>query len=198
MDKTKERDLIDKKFFPLISKMDALGKQERVIVAIDGGSGSGKTTLSSRLEQVYDCNVFHMDDFFLRKEQRTQERLMEVGGNVDWERFLSQVLIPLSRGETIDYVRFDCASFAFLPAKKIEPKKINIIEGSYSMHPKLSEMYDLGVFLDISSKLQEERIKKRNSPELAKRFLEEWIPMERRYHEGMQVKERCDLCIKID
>lgn len=30
---------------------------------------------------------FGLDDFFLRMEQRTPERLREVGGNVDYERF---------------------------------------------------------------------------------------------------------------
>lgn len=37
-----------------------------------------------------------MDDFFLRIEQRTPERMTEVGGNVDYERFLETVLFPVS------------------------------------------------------------------------------------------------------
>ena len=32
---------------------------------------------------------------------------------------------------------------------------------------------------------------------LAKRFFEEWIPMEHVYFEKMQVKERCDIVIDI-
>lgn len=200
MDKTREKrkEVLDERFLPLLSKIDTLLEHGRVIFAIDGGSGSGKTTLSNMLAQIYDCNVFHMDDFFLRQEQRTKERLSEVGGNVDWERFLAEVLVPLYKEENIDYVRFDCATFDLLPAKKMEPKKLNVIEGSYSMHPKLAEKYDFGVFLEISPKLQEERIRNRNSPELAERFFEEWIPKEQKYHEIMKVKERCDLCIKID
>lgn len=200
MDKTREKrkEVLDERFLPLLSKIDTLLEHGRVIFAIDGGSGSGKTTLSNLLAQIYDCNVFHMDDFFLRQEQRTKERLSEVGGNVDWERFLAEVLVPLYKEENIDYVRFDCATFDSLPAKKMEPKKLNVIEGSYSMHPKLAEKYDFGVFLEISPKLQEERIRNRNSPKLAERFFEEWIPKEQKYHEIMKVKERCDLCIKID
>ena len=185
-------------FLPVFEKIDSLLQQEKVIFAIEGGSGSGKTTLSKLLEQVYDCNVFHMDDFFLRPVQRTKERFEEPGGNVDRERFLEEVLLPLSKNEPVDYVRFDCSTFTLLPAKKISPKKLNIIEGSYSMHPVLAGWYDFGVFLDISTTLQEERIKKRNSPEQVKRFLEEWIPMERKYHEAMKVRERCDLKIRIN
>ena len=58
------------------SKIDMLlGEKDFVIVDIDGKCTSGKTTLASKLAEIYDCNVFHMDDFFLRPEQRTPERL---------------------------------------------------------------------------------------------------------------------------
>lgn len=193
-----ERKWMEEKFLPLFSAIDLLLKQGKATIAIDGGSGSGKTTLSKLLEERYDCNIFHMDDFFLRPVQRTKERLEEPGGNVDWERFLEEVLLPLEKEEEINYVRFDCATFTLLPAKKIVPKKLNVIEGSYSMRPELAGKYDFSVFLDISPEKQKERIQKRNSQELAKRFFEEWIPMEQRYHEVMNVKERCNLSIKID
>ena len=49
-----------------------------ILVAIDGNCGSGKTTLGEYLAQLFDCNLFHMDDFYLRVEQRTPERLEEV------------------------------------------------------------------------------------------------------------------------
>ena len=62
---------------------ELLAQKDMVIVAIDGKCTSGKTTLASKLAQIYDCNVFHMDDFFLRPEQRIPERLAEVGGNVE-------------------------------------------------------------------------------------------------------------------
>ena len=42
-----------------------LSQQDQVIIAIDGKCTSGKTTLASKLAEIYDCNVFHMDDFFL-------------------------------------------------------------------------------------------------------------------------------------
>ena len=50
-----------------------------MVVAIDGNSGAGKSTLAALIADVYDCNLFHMDDFFLRPEQRTEERLKETG-----------------------------------------------------------------------------------------------------------------------
>ena len=66
---------------------ELLTQKDMVIVAIDGKCTSGKTTLASKLTEIYDCNVFHMDDFFLRPEQRTPERFVEVGGNGDRRKF---------------------------------------------------------------------------------------------------------------
>ena len=50
----------------IISEIDRLLCRDKVIVAIEGGSASGKTTLANKLAEVYDCNVFHMVDFFLQ------------------------------------------------------------------------------------------------------------------------------------
>ena len=51
----------------ICARLDLLLEQKAfVIVAIDGKCTSGKTTLASKLAEIYDCNVFHMDDFFLR------------------------------------------------------------------------------------------------------------------------------------
>ena len=167
------------------------------IVAIDGRSASGKTTLSKRLEKKYDCTVFHMDDFFLQPHQRTKERLAEVGGNFDRERFLEEVLLPLKTGATIKYRRFDCSTMALEKEIRILPKPLVIIEGVYSMHPDLSKYYDFSLFLDISPDLQKKRILQRNSPQKAERFFAEWIPMENRYFEATRVSERCHMKLTV-
>ena len=62
---------------------------------------------------------------------------------------------------------------------------------------KLSDHYDLSVFLDIDPDLQKKRIEKRNSKELAERFYSEWIPLEKIYFSEMQVARRCDICIRV-
>ena len=172
-------------------------KDGHVKLAIEGGSASGKTTLAALLESMYDCTVFHMDDFFLRPEQRTPARFAEIGGNVDRERFLDEILIPLSENRPITYRRFDCSTFSLLPATHVVPKPLTVVEGTYSMHPELEKYYDISVFLHISSKYQRERIEKRNTPETAIRFFNEWIPLEIRYFDVSKVKERCDIIIEI-
>lgn len=185
-------------FEPLFAELDRrLAGNVPVRLAIEGGSASGKTTLGQILAERYSCTVFHMDDFFLRPEQRTASRFAEPGGNVDRERFLEEVLLPLRRGEKVSYQRFDCASMTLQKPIEIVPGKLVVTEGAYSMHPELAPYYDLSVFLDIPPELQRERISRRNTPEKAKRFFTEWIPMERAYFAAFDIPARCTLRIFI-
>lgn len=184
-------------FLPLFEKLDALLEKGEVCLAIEGGSAGGKTTLAEQLAERYDCNIFHMDDFFLQPFQRTAERLAEAGGNVDRERFFEEVLRPVSEGKSVAYRRYDCKTATLLPPTMIAPKKLTVVEGAYSMHPALAAYYDLSVFLEIEPEVQRQRILKRNGAEQAMRFFEEWIPMERHYFEKTAAKERCDLLFYV-
>ena len=193
--------VISNRFIPFLSffaEVDKLVTKGDAIIAIEGGSASGKTTLAGILSQIYDCNIFHMDDFFLRPEQRTPERFAQVGENVDRERFLSEVLIPLSEKREVCFRKFDCSTQSLGKPIKVAPKRLTFVEGAYSMHPSLEKFYDFSLFLDIDPKCQRERILVRNSPHLAKRFFDEWIPFETRYFSETQIKKRCDMTFEID
>lgn len=184
-------------YLPLLCELDRRLACGTVTLAIEGGSASGKSTLGELLAHLYGCTVLHMDDFFLRPDQRTPERLAEIGGNVDRERFAAEVLSPLARREVIVYHPFDCATMTLASPVAVEPTPLTVIEGAYSMHPDLASAYDMSVFLAISPEHQAARIRHRNTPNMAERFFAEWIPMEARYFEGMQVKERCDVVIEV-
>lgn len=176
---------------------EKLPQLERLLLAIDGGSASGKTTLAALLAQRYGCPVFHMDDFFLRPEQRTPQRLAEPGGNVDRERFFSEVLQPLRQGRPLTYRRYDCQTGQLLPPVLRQAGQLNVIEGAYSMHPELSALYDLSVFLAVSPETQRRRILQREPAFKQQLFFRQWIPMENRYFQTFSIPERCDLRIEI-
>ena len=170
-------------------QIDGLIEQkDLVLVAIDGKCTSGKTTLAAHLAKLYDCNVFHMDDFFLRPEHRTAERVAQVGGNVDYERFYEEVLIPLKAGQPWSYRPFDCSTFTLAEPICVSPKRLNIIEGTYSHHPYFGDAYDLRLVLTVNEETQRQRILQRPAF-LHKRFFEEWIPMENRYFEVLMKTE---------
>lgn len=185
-------------FLPLFAMLDKRHDEESTILAIEGGSACGKSTLGEMLNAIYGCSVFHMDDYFLPPEKRTKERFDEIGGNVDYERFDTEILTPLKNGEkVIKYRKFDCSTMSLLPPTTVIPTPLIVIEGAYSMHPTLSGKYDLSAFLDISPEKQRARIEKRNSPQFAKRFFEEWIPLEEKYFNSLSIKDKCDIVIDI-
>ncbi len=170
-----------------------LKEKEAIIIAIDGRCGSGKTTLANVLSETFDCNVFHMDDFYLPRAMQTEKRVSQAGGNIDRERFLNEVLIPAKNGEAVSYKAFDCEAQGYKNFIKIEPQKIAIIEGSYSCHSDFYALYDMHVFLTISPETQKERIIKRNGEEGYKAFENKWIPFEERYFKEQDVKNKCEL-----
>ena len=172
----------------------ALASKPRVLLAVEGGSASGKSTLADLLAGLYpDSAVFHADDFFLRPEQRTEARYAQPGGNLDRERLETEILIPLSRGENPEYRPFDCRAMSLAAPQHGQVARLNIVEGSYSLHPELERRYDLSVFLEISPETQRRRVLERNGPEWGQRFFERWIPLENTYHEATRTAERCTL-----
>ncbi len=185
-------------FLEVFTEIDKLLPYGNAIVTLEGGSASGKSTLAEILQEVYDCNVFHADDFFLRPEQRTPERFAEIGGNLDRERFYDEVIVPLTKNETVTYRPFDCGSQTLDDPITVLPKKLTVVEGAYSMHPAFGRYSDLSVFLDIDPEYQKKRILMRNSPQFAERFFNEWIPLEKRYFEGTEIKKRSDLIIPVN
>ena len=186
-------------FLRIFTEIDKLLTEGKVplTVVIEGGSASGKTTLAETLATVYDCNVIHMDDFFLRPEQRTSQRLGELGGNIDRERFTEEIIVPLQKNECIQYRPFDCSVQALGETVTLPQKNLTIVEGAYSMHTAFGRYYGLAFFLDIAPEYQRERILKRNSPNFAKRFFEEWIPLENKYFIGTDTRHRASTVIPI-
>ncbi len=171
--------------------------EKAFVVAIDGMCGSGKSTLGRRLQKYFQCSLFHMDDFFLQPHQRTPERLAQPGGNVDYERFQSEVLDHLQDKEGLKFRRFDCRTFSLASVSHIPYNRMVIIEGAYSCHPYFGDIYDVNFFLESSREGQLERILSRSDPEKLKRFMEVWIPMEEKYFDAFGIREKC-LCVKVD
>ena len=126
---------------------------------------------------------------------RTPQRLSQPGGNVDAERFLAQVLLPVSRGEQAMVQKYDCHADALLDPVFVSPKRVAIIEGAYSLHPLLAPFYTLKVFCRIDPALQESRILARNGAEALPVFRERWIPLENRYFEALDILAQCDLVV---
>ena len=182
----------------IVARIDALlaaHPERSVIVAIDGHAASGKTTAADALSALYDCNVFHMDDYFLPFARRTPQRLAEPGGNVDYERFRCEILDGILSGKPFSHAAFDCGTGEFLPPVTESPKPLSIIEGSYAHHPYFGSHSDLKIAVDIASEEQQKRILARNGPAMLRMFVERWIPMEHRYFDAFDIFGKADIVI---
>jgi len=180
------------RLLPLLLRVSAL---KSGVIAIDGRAASGKSTLAELLSQLLQAPVVHMDDFFLPPTKRTEARLSEPGGNVDYERFAAEVLPGLKAGE-FSYGVFDCSVMRVTEQANVPASPWRIVEGSYSHHPHFGSYADLQVLLWVDPAEQLRRIRIRNGDEMAELFKTRWIPMEERYFEAFRVKEKADLVME--
>ena len=177
---------------PLLEKMAAC---KGGVLAIDGRAASGKTTLAQTLAEISGAGIVCMDDFFLPMEKRTPQRLNTPGGNVDYERFASEVLPRLRSPETFCYPRFDCSVMAINGDREVSASPWRIVEGSYSHHPELGDYMDIRVFRTLAPDEQKRRILLRNGEAMLRRFESAWIPMEERYFSHFGIEEKADFII---
>lgn len=179
------------KIFERIERI--ISEKPNAVIGIDGYCASGKTTLAVQLAQKFDCQIIHMDEFFLPPDMRTKERLSEIGGNVHYERFNDEVVSGLDERAEFVYRAFSCKYGDFTETRTVMPDKPVIIEGSYAFHPKIKLNYDLKIFLKADYETRLDRILQRNGREALEIFKAKWIPLENRYFEEFGIEENCDI-----
>lgn len=169
--------------------LDLLKSKNQIAIAVDGMSCSGKTTFSTYLQNYLYARVIHMDDFFLQDSQRSERRLNEIGGNLDYERFYREVVKPIQNHQAIHYHQYNCQTKVFTKKSIPEDYHLLVIEGAYALREEFQAIYDLSYLFFIDADEQLKRIKSRE-PRLYHRFIEEWIPMENRYIEALNLKQK--------
>lgn len=183
---------------PALSAIDrARETQPRLRVAIDGPCASGKSTLGKILQEIYGCPLIHMDDFFLRPEQRTPERLAQPGENVDYERFAREVLSPLQADQPFSYRPWTCQHGCFGDAITVPSAPLTVVEGSYSLRPDLRHAYQLRIWVEAPLDVRRQRLLERGGPECLERFEQLWIPLENRYFSACGVADVCHVHLNL-
>lgn len=192
--------IVDAKFLNIIPILEELSRQNLniAVVSIDGRAASGKSTVADLLVAATDASVVRMDDFFLPPSLRSEERLTEAGGNIHYERFISEILPALPSGDPFEYGIFDCSKMAIASKRFVKGGDIRVVEGSYSHQPQFGDYADIKVFVTVSPETQKERILSRNGEKFAKMFEEKWIPMEEKYFDAFSVKENSHIVITTE
>ena len=162
------------------------------LLAVDGRCGSGKSTLAQHIAEVFECPVFHLDDFFLPPALRTEERLSQPGENVHHERFLGEILQPFRAGHTVRFCPFDCSVGELGNAVEVSPAPFAVAEGSYAMHPALRGHYVASVFVTCAPDVQRARIAARSGEDALQVFETKWIPLEEAYFAAYDIPAIAD------
>ena len=172
-----------------------ISQKSNPVIAIDGCCASGKTTLARKIAEEIGAQVIHTDDFFLPFEMRSAERLATAGGNIHYERFFDEVINGIKSGKPFEYRIFSCKTGNYGGTKTVDPKKLVIIEGAYSLRPEFADIYDYKIFMTVDEKIQLDRILKRNGKDALEIFKSKWIPLENRYFEFFNIEKQCDIVI---
>lgn len=166
-------------------------QKDKSIIAIEGRCASGKTTLSNLLEK--DFTIIRVDDFFIEKNSKKEN--ISKYGNINYNNLyitLKEIKNAFNNNiKELTFKAFDCTTQSYYD-KTIKITNKIILEGSYSSSPYFKEFIDKVCFLNICKEIQYERISNRF---LAKRFFEEWIPLEEQYFANNDPISTCDIII---
>ncbi len=183
------------RFFNVISAVDRFSRfAGPVFIGIDGMCASGKTTLGTMLSEVFEANLFHADDYFLPPEKRTKERFAQPGGNMDRERLTREVFEPINAGRPASTRSFDCGTMEYSDPRQHPTRRVNIVEGSYSLHPELRGFYTLKIAVRTDSETQLRRLAQRGHDYLGS-FIARWIPLEEQYIAATDLYGNADMVV---
>ncbi len=177
----------------IIDNIKSINK-EKIAIVIEGNSGSGKTTLANKLSLILNCDVIHMDDFYL-PYNLSLDFNNNVNGNINYSRFKEEIINSLNKNK-FEYNIFSCKEQKLISKKIVNFNKYLIIEGSYSLNPILNKYYDYSIFLDESKDIQEKRLKEREKDNYFN-FINKWVKLENNYFNYYKIKENVNIVIKI-
>lgn len=161
-----------------------------VIISIEGKCASGKSTLAKIIKEKYNAEIIHMDDFFLPIERKTEARLNEVGGNIDYE-LVRDTLNNIRNNNISRYKVFDCSKQEYY-YKDFIKSDIIILEGVYSYHKYFRDLVDKLIYIDTDYNIRIERLKGRPNFD---RFINEWIPLEDTYFDLENILYLSDIIV---
>jgi uridine kinase len=184
----------------LLEALRGVARRRRtLLVGIDGGGGAGKSTLAREIQRAAEgVTVVEFDDFYRPSFERTRRRAsgdQEVGGNFDWRRLRSQVLLPLAQDQSTRYQRYDWVADELADWMVIPVGGSVIVEGCYSIRRDLVGFYDYTIWVETPPDLRLQRGLARSGAHTRERWVKEWLPEEERYVEAENPSERARLVI---
>lgn len=185
-------------------------KHKPVLIAIDGGSGAGKSTFAAAIVDELGAVLIPIDDFFSGHipdakwgDFTIEEKLNKV---FDWQSLRNSVLAPLLNSKPAKWhpIDFECGIRSDGTYKlKSEytarnPAKIILLEGAYSFGPKLADLVDISILVDVEIKKRHSRLAAREPKEFLDKWHQRWDEVEKYYFSKIRPKNSYDLIVKYD
>ena len=170
---------------------------KRLFVAIDGGAGAGKSMLARGIHnQLESVSILRTDDFFRPLNEHPiahlpAEKLYEL--YFPWERMRGEALIPLHRGETAKYQRYDWSTDRPAEWISVEPAEIVLVEGVYSGRPELRPMLDVVIVVEAPRAERMRRVRARDPN--PSDWLTPWMSAEAWYLNQIRPQDTADLIL---
>ena len=179
--------------------LDSL-EQKTNLIAIDGRSGSGKSTFAKYFAKelaAYDISsdIVQTDNFY-QKQDSMHNRLEPVAGyayGYYWQELCEQVIIPLKNNKAADYMLSDWLTGAKHGKHKVEANQTIIIEGVISTYDKITDLFDLRIWLSCPKKVRIKRIIGRG--DFPEDELEDWQIIEDAYVARQNKQNNADIVI---
>jgi len=154
-------------------------KPKPFIIGIAGGTGSGKTTIAKDIQAADPNNIViisHDNWYKDRSDVPLAERKKlnyDEPAAIDEELFFKQVS-DLKNGLAIEMPEYDFSDHTRKPeAKHIEAKPVIIIEGILILtDPRIRDLLDLSIFIDLDADIRLARRLKRDVGERDRTFEE--------------------------
>ena len=150
-------------------------------IGIDGPGASGKSTLAAGLAEALPRAVLVNGDDFYRPEADEGWSGSVAGGLFDLPRLASQVLVPHSQGEEIQFQRFNWDTGVLGGWVSRPGGTPLIIDGVYSTHETLRDFFDLRIWVNTPRAVRLARGVQRDGEGARSRWVDVWMPAEGRY-----------------
>ena len=184
-------------------------KRSPVVISLDGGSGAGKSTIAALIAKDTDAALIPLDNFFSANIPDSQwddftveEKLENV---FDWERVREQAIEPLLNRRPARWYAFDFQSGLLADGthgmetepKERMPTQVILIEGAHSSSPKLADLVDLAILVDVPIQERHARLAAREDPDFLKTWHRRWDDAEAYYFDEVRPKHSFDVVVAL-
>jgi hypothetical protein len=153
------------------------------LICVDGPAGSGKTTLAAELAELSGAPVLHMDDMF--EGWRGLPRVTSQ---------LESLLLPLAKGRSGSYQRWDWPGNAWAETILVPPAPLLVLEGVGSGSAHLAHLVTVLAWVEVPYDLRRDRGLERGGVGVAENW-QQWAVDEQALFDRERTRERADLVL---